>query len=467
MNSFLENFFKLEERQTNWRREVIGGITTFVTMSYIIFVNPQIMAAAGMEAGAVMIATCLATAVGTLFMALYANAPLAQAPVMGVNAFFAYTLCGSMGYTWEQGLGAVLLSGFLLLIISVTGLRKKIIEEIPFYLKKAIGIGIGFFILYIGLKNADLLSFTAGAGSFELVDGSARISGGIIPSLNFGSDTALLSLLGVLLNLIFLLRDTRGGILLSMVLTSVIGCLLQFFCGWQLGITLPGAMPIGNIDDVFGKALTGFVQLFDISQGIGPMLVSLVVVAITLTFADLFNTIGMILATVSKANMIDEQGNIVGSERMLVSDAVATVLGAIIGTSTVSIYVESSAGIATGARTGLASVVTAALFAVSVVLAPLLGLVPVAATAPVLIIVGILMAAEIGDIDWRNMDVAVPSYFTIVMMCFGYNIADGIAFGFIMFCFVQLVRGRFNEVTWLIRILTALFLLRFAIMLTY
>lgn len=467
MNDILNSFFKLQERQTTWRREVIGGITTFVTMSYVIFVNPQIMAAAGMDASAVMIATCLATALGTLIMGLYANAPLAQAPVMGVNAFFAYTLCGVMGYTWEQGLGAVLLSGFLLLIISVTGLRQKIIEEIPMHLKKAIGVGIGFFILYIGLKNADLLSFTAGKGSFKIIDGTAVIGGGIIPSLNFASDTAILSLAGILLNVMFLIKDTRGGILLGMVLTSLIGCILQFFCGWQLGISLPGVIPGGDISEVFGKALTGFVQIFDMSQGFEAMLVSVITVAITLTFADLFNTIGMILATMGKANMTDEDGNIQGSEKILVSDAVATIFGAIIGTSTVSIYVESSAGIASGARTGLASVVTAIFFAASIVLAPFLGLVPAAATAPVLIVVGILMSTEIGDIEWRDFDIAVPSYFTIVMMCFGYNIADGIAFGFIMHCFVKLLRGNFGELSWLVKILTALFLLRFGIMLTY
>lgn len=463
----LAKFFKFSERQTSLRQETVGGITSFVTMAYIIFVNPQIMSAAGMDKGTVMLATCLAAAAGTLLMALYANAPFGLAPGMGINAFFAYTLCGTMGYTWEQGLGAVLLSGIIFIVVSVTGLRSRIIAEIPLHLKKAIGIGIGLFILYIGLKNASLLSFSANPGSFIPLGDSMRLDSSIIPTLDFATDSAKLALVGIFLNVGFLLRGTKGGLLLSIVLTSALGCYLQFFSGWQLGLHLPGAMPLGNLGDTFGKCLSGFVQLFDISNGVGTMLFSLLSVMITMTIADMFDTIGTVLATASRANLVDENGNIIDGERILLADATATVMGAFLGTSTVTTYVESSAGVAAGARTGFASVVTALLFAVSVVLAPFLGMVPSAATAPVLIIVGILMASDIGDIDWRNLEMAIPAYFTMTIMCFGYNIADGIAIGFIMYSFVKAVLGKWPEVTGLVRCLTAMFLLRFAFMLIY
>ena len=420
-----------------------------------------------MDKGTVMMATCLAAAAGTLLMALYANAPFGLAPGMGINAFFAYTLCGTMGYTWEQGLGAVLLSGIIFIVVSVTGLRSRIIAEIPLHLKKAIGIGIGLFILYIGLKNASLLSFSANPGSFIPLGDSMRLDSSIIPTLDFATDSAKLALVGIFLNVGFLLRGTKGGLLLSIVLTSALGCYLQFFSGWQLGLHLPGAMPLGNLGDTFGKCLSGFVQLFDISNGVGTMLFSLLSVMITMTIADMFDTIGTVLATASRANLVDENGNIIDGERILLADATATVMGAFLGTSTVTTYVESSAGVAAGARTGFASVVTALLFAVSVVLAPFLGMVPSAATAPVLIIVGILMASDIGDIDWRNLEMAIPAYFTMTIMCFGYNIADGIAIGFIMYSFVKVVLGKWPEVTGLVRCLTAMFLLRFAFMLIY
>ena len=372
MNDFVASFFKFQERKTTWQRETIGGITSFVTMAYIIFVNPQIMAAAGMDKG------------------------------------------------------TVLLSGIIFVVVSVTGLRSRIISEIPMHLKKAIGIGIGMFILYIGLKNASLLSFSANPGSFIPLGDSMKLDSSIIPALTFANDSAKLALVGIFLNIGFLLRGTRGGMLLS-----------------------------------------GFVQLFDISKGLGVMIFSLFSVMITMTIADMFDTIGTVLATASRANLVDEDGNIINGERILLADATATVMGAFFGTSTVTTYVESSTGVAAGARAGFASVVTALLFLLSVSLAPLLGMVPAAATAPVLIMVGIMMASDIGDIDWRNLEVAVPAYFTMMIMCFGYNIADGIAIGFIMFSFVKLAVGKWSEVSWLVRGLSAMFLLRFVFMLFY
>lgn len=465
MKGFLDSFFKLEEHDTDWRREVVGGITAFVTMAYIIFVNPQIMSAAGMDPGTVMLATCLASAAGTLLMGLYANAPFGLAPGMGINAFFAYTLCGTMGYTWEQGLGAVLLSGIIFVVVSVTGLRSRIIAEIPLHLKKAIGVGIGLFILYIGLKNASLLTFTADPGSFVPLGGGMKLDSSIIPTLSFASDSAKLALIGLFLNVAFLLRGTKGGMLLGIILTSALGCYLQFFSGWQLGLHLPGAMPVGNLSDTFGKCLSGVMQLFDISNGIGTMLLSVFSVLITMTIADMFDTIGTVLATASRANLVDEEGNIVNGERILLADAAATVMGAFFGTSTVTTYVESSAGAAAGARTGLAAVVTALLFGGSVFLAPFLGMVPAAATAPILVVVGILMSADIGGIDWHDLEKAIPAYCTMTIMCFGYNIADGIAVGFVTYSFVKLVVGKWQDVTWLVRVLTVIFLVRFGMML--
>ncbi len=467
MSNFLSSFFKFQERQTNWQRETVGGITSFVTMAYIIFVNPQIMAAAGMDKGTVMIATCLASAAGTLLMALYANAPFGLAPGMGINAFFAYTLCGAMGYTWEQGLGAVCLSGIIFVIVSVTGLRSRIISEMPMTLKKGIGIGIGLFILYIGLKNASLLSFSANPGSFIAIGEGMRLDSSIIPTLTFANDSAKLALAGLFLNIAFMLRGTRGGMLLGIIITSLLGCYLQFFCGWQLGLHLPGAMPLGDLSITLGKCISGLVQLFDISNGFLTMAFSVFSIMITMTIADMFDTIGTVLATASRAKLVDKNGNIVNGEKILLADAAATVMGAFIGTSTVTTYVESSTGVAAGARTGFASVVTALLFVVSVFLAPFLGMVPAAATAPVLIMVGILMSSDIGDIDWHDLETAIPAYFTMTIMCFGYNIADGIAIGFIMYSFVKAVVGKWSDVSMLARWLSALFLLRFIFMLIY
>mgnify|MGYP000106723085 FL=1 len=269
-----------------------------------------------------------------------------------------------------------------------------------------------------------------------------KLDSSIIPALTFANDSAKLALVGIFLNIGFLLRGTRGGMLLSIIITSILGCYLQFFSDWQLGLHLPGTMPVGDLSETFGKCLSGFVQLFDISKGVGVMIFSLFSVMITMTIADMFDTIGTVLATASRANLVDEDGNIINGERILLADATATVMGAFFGTSTVTTYVESSTGVAAGARTGFASVVTALLFLLSVSLAPLLGMVPAAATAPVLIMVGIMMASDIGDIDWRNLEVAVPAYFTMMIMCFGYNIADGIAIGFIMFSFVKLAVGK-------------------------
>lgn len=315
------------------------------------------------------------------------------------------------------------------------------------------------------MKNASLLAFTADPGSFVPLGGGMKLDSSIIPTLSFASDSAKLALIGLFLNVAFLLRGTKGGMLLGIILTSALGCYLQFFSGWQLGLHLPGAMPVGNLGDTFGKCLSGVMQLFDISNGIGTMLLSVFSVLITMTIADMFDTIGTVLATASRANLVDEEGNIVNGERILLADAAATVMGAFFGTSTVTTYVESSAGAAAGARTGLAAVVTALLFVLSVFLAPFLGMVPAAATAPILIVVGILMSADIGGIDWHDLEKAIPAYCTMTIMCFGYNIADGIAVGFVTYSFVKLVVGKWQDVTWLVRVLTVIFLVRFGMML--
>ncbi|MCD7874209.1 MAG: NCS2 family permease [Acidaminococcaceae bacterium] len=315
------------------------------------------------------------------------------------------------------------------------------------------------------MKNASLLAFTADPGSFVPLGGGMKLDSSIIPTLSFASNSAKLALIGLFLNVAFLLRGTKGGMLLGIILTSALGCYLQFFSGWQLGLHLPGAMPVGNLSDTFVKCLSGVMQLFDISNGIGTMLLSVFSVLITMTIADMFDTIGTVLATASRANLVDEEGNIVNEERILLADAAATVMGAFFGTSTVTTYVESSAGAAAGARTGLAAVVTALLFGGSVFLAPFLGMVPAAATAPILVVVGILMSADIGGIDWHDLEKAIPAYCTMTIMCFGYNIADGIAVGFVTYSFVKLVVGKWQDVTWLVRVLTVIFLVRFGMML--
>ncbi len=428
----MEKLFKIKERGSSVSREIIAGLTTFFAMSYIIFVNPNYLSQAGMDFTAVMIATCVGAAIGTLLTAFLANVPFAQAPGMGLNAFFTYTICFGMGYTWQQGLAIVLISGALFLIVTLTPLRRHLIGAIPAPLKSAISAGIGLFIAFIGLINAQIvIGFGEGVGVYT--DLGAITSG-----------TPLLAIIGLVITGILLAWKVKGAIIIGIVATTLIGI--------PMGVTtFPESISMSSI-----SLAPTFLQLdFNI---FGGSILALITAILTFALVDCFDTVGTLVGTATNVGMIDEKGELPGGDRALIADAIATCAGACLGTSTVTTYVESSTGIEAGGRTGLSSVVTGVLFALCVFLAPIAGIVPSAATAPALIIVGVYMLKGAVNIDWNNFEEALPCFLTIVMMPFAYSIADGIGFGFITYSILKLVRGKAKEVPILVYVISVVFI---------
>ena len=399
----MDKFFKISERGSTLRAEIVGGITTFFAMAYIIFVNPNMLSATGMNFHAVMLATCISAAIGCFLTALLANAPFAQAPGMGLNAFFTYTICFSMGYTWQQGLAIVLLSGILFLIIAVSPLRKNLISAIPKFLKNAISAGIGLFIAFIGL----------------------------------------------LITAILLAYKVKGAIFIGILASTLIGI--------PMGLTVyhPDPFSFSVLGETLGKM--SFTGLTAVDGGV----VALLTAIISFALVDCFDTVGTLIGTAANAGMLDKHGNLPGGDRALIADAVATCCGAVLGTSTVTTFVESSTGIAEGARTGLSSIVVGVLFLVSCLLAPVTGIVPSAATAPALIIVGVLMLKGAASIDWNDLECAIPAFLTISMMPFAYSISDGIGFGFISYSIIKVARGKAKEVPVLVYVIAILFILKY------
>ena len=440
----MERFFKLKEHGTDVRTEVVGGVTTFFAMAYIIFVNPNYLSATGMDFTAVMVATCVSAAIGTLLTALLANVPFAQAPGMGLNAFFTYSVCLGMGYTWQQGLTIVLISGLLFLAVAISPLRSKVIASIPAFLKSAISAGIGMFIAFIGLLNADIVKLIGDT----VVDGVVVATdysdmGSII------SGAPLLALIGVLITGILIAYKVKGAMVIGILVTTLIGL--------PMGVTqIPENVALSNIGNI---SLT-FLQ-FDFGGIMSLGVLPLVTAVISFAVVDMFDTVGTLIGTAGNAGMLDENGNLPGGDRALIADAIATCVGACLGTSTVTTFVESSTGIEGGARTGLSSVVTAALFLLSTLLAPIAGIIPSAATAPALIIVGVYMIKGAVNIDWSDFEVALPAFLTIAIMPFAYSISDGIGFGFISYTVIKVARGKAKEVPGLIYILSAIFILMY------
>lgn len=461
-----EKLFHLKENGTNVKTEITAGITSFFTMAYIIFVNPQILSAAGMDAGAVMLATCIASAIGTFLMAFLANYPFALAPGMGLNAFFAFTICGSMGYSWQAALAAVFISGCLFIIITVTGVREAIVRAIPMELKSAISVGIGFFIAFIGLKNANMLKFTIDPGKYQNFDGTIVADASPVPAFNFASASTLLAIFGLIVLAVLYVRNVKGALFIGILVTSAVGCVLQFVFGIDVGVSAPSAgISIPSLAPTFMQFTHGFGELFNFSEGVGTVLLSVVSVLIALVLVDMFDTIGTLIGTATRANMLDKEGNLPRASGALLADAIATATacGAVMGTSTVTTFVESASGVSEGGRTGLTSCTTAVLFLLAIIASPFLGLVPTAATAPVLIIVGVLMIASVKNINWNDFDTALPAFLTIACMPFAYSIADGIAAGFIFFTITKLFKGKAKEVHPIMYILCVLFILRFII----
>lgn len=427
----MEKFFKLTEHGTTVRQEVVAGVTTFLTMAYIVFVNPSILADAGMDFGAVFVATCVAAAIGSLIMGLYANYPIALAPGMGLNAYFTYGVVLGMGHSWQVALGAVFLSGILFLILSILPVREWIINAIPRSLKMAISAGIGLFLALIALKNAGVV-----------VDHPATLVG----LGNFGDPTVLLAVAGFIAMVVLDKLKVMGGIVISILGVTFLGVIL-------------GLTPFGGIADLPPDPSPTFMQL-DIA---GALDVGLIAIVFAFFFVDLFDTAGTLVGVSHRAGLLDEQGRLPRLKQALMADSVATTAGSMMGTSTTTSFIESAAGVRAGGRTGLTAVVVAVLFLAALFFAPLAGTVPAYATAPALLFVACIMARGLSEIDWEDVTEAAPAVITAISMPFAFSIAHGIALGFITYAAVKLLSGRMNEISPAVIVLAVLFVIKFGV----
>ena len=432
--SFLERTFKLNEHKTNAKTEVIAGITTFMTMAYILIVNPLILSDAGMDFGAVFTATALSAVIATLIMALYANLPFALAPGMGLNAFFAYTVVLGMGYPWEFALTAVLLEGILFILLSFFNVREAIIDSIPMNLKHAVSVGIGLFIAFIGLANAGVV-----------VSGGGTIIG-------LGEITAagpMLAIIGIIITGFLLAKGVKGALLLGILITTVIGI--------PMGQTV---LPEGLKFISAPPSLSPIFFKFDFSN---IFTLDMLIVLFSFLFVDIFDTVGTLVGVSSKADMLDKDGKVPNVKRALLADAIGTTAGACLGTSTVTTYVESAAGVSEGGRTGLTALSTAGMFAIALFLSPLFIMIPGAATAPALVIVGLFMMSPIKKIDLDDITEAIPAFLTIIMMPFAYSIAEGIVFGMVSYVVINILAGKLKKVSPVMIILSIAFIAKFLI----
>lgn len=464
------DFFDLKGQNTNVRTEVMAGVTTFFTMVYIIMVNPSMLSQTGMPWGAVFLATIIASVIGTLVMGLFANVPYAQAPGMGLNAFFVFTVCFGLGFQWQEALAMVFLCGILNIIITVTRIRKMIIEAIPPMLQHAIGGGIGVFIAYIGVKKCGLLTFTSDPGQNIVLDGGTVVANSsIVPAIvQFNSPAVLLALFGIILTVILIIRNVKGAILLGILVTAVIGIPLGLT---TMSNSVSFSDAVGQLPETFGAAFgnPGMQSLFSDASKLPLVLMTI----FAFSLSDTFDTIGTFIGTGRKSGIFSEQdektleenqGFSSKMDRALFADATATSIGAIFGTSNTTTYVESAAGIGAGGRTGLTSVVTAAMFILSAFFAPLVSAIPDAAIAPSLIIVGIMMLSSFRDIKWEDMEDAIPGFFAGIFMALCYSISYGIAAGFLFYCIIKTVKGKAKEIHPILWVATILFVLNFVIL---
>ncbi len=449
----MEKFFKLKERGTDVKTEVIAGVTTFMTMAYILAVNPNILGATGMDAGAVFTATALASAIASIAMALLANMPFVLSAGMGLNAYFAYTVVFGMGYSWQTALTAVFFEGLIFIVLSVTNVREAIFNAIPSSLKIAVSVGIGLFIAFIGLQNAHIV-----------VDGATLVTmfsfKGSIEAGTFNSEgiTVLLAMIGVLITAVLVLKNVKGNILIGIILTWLLGIVCQI-----AGIYVPNPeagfyslIPSGIVSAPASLAPT-FMQL-DFSNVLS---LNFLVVIFAFLFVDIFDTLGTLIGCASKADMLDKDGKLPGIKGALLADAIGTTCGACLGTSTITTFVESSSGIAEGGRTGLTAVVSGCLFILALFLSPIFLAIPSFATAPALIVVGFFMMQQVSKIDWSDMLVAIPAFICLSAMAFMYSISEGIAFGIISYTLLHLFMGKGKDVTPLMYVLTIVFVLKY------
>lgn len=427
-SGFAEKFFKLSEHGTNVKTEILAGFTTFMTMAYILIVNPLILSDAGMDFGAVFTATALASLVATLVMAFYANLPFVLAPGMGLNAFFAYTVVLTMGYSWQFALTAVFIEGIIFLILTFFNVREAIIDSIPQNVKKAVSVGIGLFIAFIGLYNSGIVVQGAGV---PLMQGDL-----------VGNGNAQVALAGLVITGILLALRVKGAILLGIIISTILAIPLGV-ASLPTGIfSMPPAMNLFAFE--FDKILTADMWI----------------VLGTFLFVDMFDTIGTLIGVSTKAGMLDENGKLPKVKAALFADAVGTTFGAMVGTSTVTTYVESAAGVAEGGRTGLTALTSAGLFFLALFVSPLFIMIPGAATAPALIIVGLFMMSPIKEIDLDDFTEAIPAFLTIIMMPLTYSIAEGIVFGIVSYALLKLMTGKTKEVHIVTYILAVLFILK-------
>ncbi|MDR1043075.1 MAG: NCS2 family permease [Clostridiales Family XIII bacterium] len=486
----MEKLFQIKEHGSTPQIEVLAGVTTFFTMAYILFVNPQILAQTGMNPDGVFIATIIASVIGTLMMAFIANVPYALAPGMGLNAFFTFTVCMAMGFTWQEALALVLICGVFNAIITFTKLRKMIIKAMPPTLQSAVSGGIGMFIAYIGIKDAGLLKFTADSPFQAIIPDNVPASevftvvgtsSGTVPGLaTFANPAILLALFGLVLMIILLVKKVRGAIFIGIVVATVVGILIDLT--GILSTPLTGINDVSLTAEGFRESVSGikdtafhidFKGLF--SGGLPKMMLALTA-AIGFILTDVFDCIGTFIGTGRRSGIFDDEdmkrfnegGNFSSRmDRALVADLTATITGSFVGTSNTTVYVESSAGIAVGGRTGFSSVITAGLFAVCIFLAPLMTAVPSSATAPALIVVGVMMMSAFSDINWKDFEEAAPAFLCAVMMPLSYGITNGIAFGFISYCIIKVARRKVSEVHPIVWGSAALFILNFIMQAVY
>ena len=428
----MEKYFKLKENKTDVKTEILAGITTFMTMVYILAVNPGMLSETGMDFGGVFTATALSAGVATLIMALYAKYPFALAPGMGLNAFFTYSVCIGMKQSWQFALTAVLVEGIIFILLSLLKVREAIFDLIPLSLKKAVSAGIGLFIALVGLKNAGIIVANEGT-TIGLGDLTANAS--------------IVALLGLIVIAILYARNVKGALLIGIIIATIIGI--------PLGVTtLPEGFKIFSLPPSLKDVAFKFVPFSDI------MTKDFWIIVVTFLFVDIFDTVGTLAGVASKSGMLDKEGKLPRVSRALTADAVGTIFGACMGTSTVTTFVESSAGVAAGGRTGLTSVTTGIMFILALFIAPLFAIIPAAATAPVLVVVGVFMMSAVMEINWHDLTEAVPAFLTIAMMPFAYSIAEGIVFGIVSYTLIKTFTGKTKDVSALMWVLSVLFVLR-------
>lgn len=436
----MENLFHLKDHRTNVKTEILAGVTTFLAMAYILAVNPAILGEAHMSHQGVFLATAISAGLTSIFMGLIANYPVSLAPGMGVNALFTYTIVGQMGLSPEGALACVFVSGIIFVLITVTKIRRKIINAIPAQLKLAIGAGIGFFVAFVGLKNCGII--VANQSTFVALG-------------NLKDPTVLLALFGIIVTLVLLARNKPAAVFYGLVITAVVGVVCGTIFGLKGMPQLPSKLVSVDFDfSLIGAFARGFNEMFTHPQCI--------VAIFSLLFVDFFDTAGTLVAVASKADLINEDGELVNVERALLADAIGTVFGSMIGTSTVTSFVESTSGVGVGGRTGLTACTTGVCFLLTVFFYPVLSMITMAVTAPALVVVGILMASQLKDIEWDNLIYGASAFVTVIFMILGYSISNGIALGFIVYVISMVATGKAKEINKMVWMLFLLFIAYFA-----